>query len=116
MPHTTVSKDYRVSIPEDVRRVVPLQPGQSVRIVADSGVITLVPARSSDEHGSKELELATIRAASAPRTLAELAAIQGVESADSLDDLYGGWPEDELDDGFEVAVRRWRDEELEPAG
>ncbi len=109
MPQATVTRDYRVPIPEEIRRVVPLKPGQSVRIVADDGVIKLMPDRFP-ARGASKLDLAS----STPRTLAELAAIQGVEPAGSLEKLYGGWPEEELDDGFEKAVRRWRDEELEP--
>ena len=42
-----------------------------------------------------------------------LAQQQGVIVADSVDNLMGGWPEDELDDGFENAVIRWRQSELE---
>jgi hypothetical protein len=41
-------------------------------------------------------------------TIDELAALQGVEPIRSLDDVLGGWPEDELDDGFEDAVSQWR--------
>jgi hypothetical protein len=25
-----------------------------------------------------------------------------------LEDLLGGWPEDEINDGFEAALERWR--------
>jgi len=47
-------------------------------------------------------------------SLDELASRQGVSVPHSLDDLEGGWPEDELDDGFENDVHRWRQQELEP--
>lgn len=36
-------------------------------------------------------------------TIDDLAARQGVKPL-RLDDMLGGWPEDELDDGFERAV------------
>lgn len=32
----------------------------------------------------------------------------------SVEDLVGGWPEDELNDGFEEMLARWRKRELEP--
>lgn len=41
-------------------------------------------------------------------TLDELAVAQGVQPVRSLDEVMGGWPEDELDDGFEQALRQWR--------
>jgi hypothetical protein len=46
--------------------------------------------------------------------LDELARQQGVAVPGLTDDLVGGWPPDELDDGFEVALRHWRVSELEP--
>jgi hypothetical protein len=47
------------------------------------------------------------------RTLDEVAAEQGVKPITDLDEALGGWPEDELDDGFEQAVASWREAELE---
>jgi hypothetical protein len=35
------------------------------------------------------------------RTLDEVAADQGVKPVTDLDEALGGWPDDELDDGFE---------------
>jgi len=46
-------------------------------------------------------------------TLEELALQQGVAAPNVDDDVGGGWPEDELDDGFEDEVVRWRRRELE---
>lgn len=37
-----------------------------------------------------------------------LAQEQGVRPVERLEDLLGGWPEDQLDDGFEDAVIAWR--------
>lgn len=37
----------------------------------------------------------------------ELARMQGVRPIENFDDLLGGWPDD-IDDGFEEAVARWR--------
>ncbi len=45
MAHVTLSTDYEVTIPEEILREVPIKPGQQVRVVARSGVISLVPAR-----------------------------------------------------------------------
>lgn len=98
MAHAQVSADFRVSIPEEIRRTIPIRPGQNLEIVAGRGVITLVPDPLT-----------------AP-TLEELAAAQGVKPVESLDEVCGGWPEDELDDGFEDTVRRWRDAELRHEG
>jgi len=47
-----------------------------------------------------------------PRTVSEHAAAQGVGPIDSLDAVCGGWPEDEIGDGFEITVRHWRSAEL----
>jgi hypothetical protein len=41
-------------------------------------------------------------------SLEELARQQGVRPVERLEDLVGGWPEDEIDDGFEEALLRWR--------
>ena len=41
-------------------------------------------------------------------TIDELAARQGVQPVRALHDVMGGWPEEELDDGFEQAVVAWR--------
>jgi hypothetical protein len=43
----------------------------------------------------------------------ELAAEHGVKDVTDLDETFGSWPKDELDDGFEHAVASWRDAELE---
>jgi hypothetical protein len=42
----------------------------------------------------------------------ELARLQGVGPVERLEDLLGGWPEDEIDDGFEEAVLRWRQQDV----
>jgi hypothetical protein len=46
-------------------------------------------------------------------SLDELAQRQGVSAPESVDGIGGGWPEDELDDGFENAVTSWRRRERE---
>ena len=46
----------------------------------------------------------------------ELARTQGVSLVRSLDAVLGGWPDDELEDGFEQAVQQWRSAELEQGG
>jgi hypothetical protein len=38
----------------------------------------------------------------------ELARQQGVHPVERLEDLAGGWPADQIDDGFEEALERWR--------
>lgn len=45
----------------------------------------------------------------------ELAKIQGVRPVEYFESLLGGWP-DEIDDGFEEAVARWRGQGLESKG
>jgi hypothetical protein len=46
------------------------------------------------------------------RTLEELAKEQGVRPISDIGELMGGWPKDEIDDGFEDAVRAWRQGDL----
>lgn len=46
-------------------------------------------------------------------TLQELAEAQRVTPVRQSEELVGGWPEDQIDDGFELEVRRWRDSDLE---
>jgi len=43
MPQTTVANDYRIEMPEEVRREVPLKTGQKFQVFVRGGVITLVP-------------------------------------------------------------------------
>ncbi|HEX4496117.1 MAG TPA: hypothetical protein VIE43_10665 [Thermoanaerobaculia bacterium] len=42
----------------------------------------------------------------------DLARQQGVRPVERLEALLGGWPEDEVNDGFEAALERWRQESL----
>lgn len=96
MSAVKVSEQFQIAIPEDVRQIVPLRPGQSVELSAHRGVITLIPD-----------------SATAPFSLDRIAAAQGVRPFQSLEQLSGRWPEDDPEDGFAETVRRWRDEELE---
>ena len=59
------------------------------------------------------VEVRTLEAAVRPQgsTIDELARQQGVSVPTSFDDLLGGWPKGEEEDGFEEAVARWRGEE-----
>ena len=41
-------------------------------------------------------------------TIEELARMQGVRPVEDFESLLGGWPADEIEDGFEDAVARWR--------
>lgn len=41
-------------------------------------------------------------------SLEELARQQGTRPAERFEDFAGGWPEDQLDDGFEEALERFR--------
>ncbi len=49
-------------------------------------------------------------------SLDELCRRQGVPPLTAADDLAGGWPPDDLDDGFEAAVRHWRAAETDRGG
>jgi len=40
---------------------------------------------------------------------------KGVSVSAAIGEMLGGWPEDELDDGFENVVASWRERELEQA-
>jgi hypothetical protein len=71
---------------------IPLAPGTEVRVEA------VAPA------GADFWE---------PCSLEELARRQGVPVPESPEEMVGGWPDDELHDGFEEAVALWRERELE---
>ena len=43
-------------------------------------------------------------------TLEELAKMQNVRPVERLEDIMGGWPVEELQDGFEEELARWRRE------
>ncbi|MCA1668428.1 MAG: hypothetical protein LC793_13760 [Thermomicrobia bacterium] len=45
-------------------------------------------------------------------TFEELARAQGVQPVRKLEDIMGGWPEDQRDDSFEDAIRAMRQEDL----
>ncbi len=80
-------------------RPVPLPEGTEVRIEP----LRPVEQRESPSHDEFWRD----------RTLDEVAAEQGVKPVTDLDEARGGWPKDELDDGFEQAVASWREAELE---
>jgi len=42
-----------------------------------------------------------------------LAQEQGVSPVEDVEDLLGGWPAEEIEDGFEEAVAAWRRQERE---
>lgn len=42
------------------------------------------------------------------QTFEQLVQEQGVQPATRLSDYQGGWPKDQLEDGFEEAVIEWR--------
>jgi hypothetical protein len=46
-----------------------------------------------------------------PKTFEEIALEQGVQPVKDFDALLGGWPEEDIDDGFEETVRHWRHEQ-----
>ncbi len=43
----------------------------------------------------------------------ELARRQGLSQPIAVEDLVGGWPSDEIDDGFEEVLQDWRRHELD---
>jgi hypothetical protein len=45
-------------------------------------------------------------------SLDEQARRQGVTLPEATEEQLDGWPDDELDDGFEAAVASWREREL----
>jgi|HubBroStandDraft_6_1064221.scaffolds.fasta_scaffold232721_3 hypothetical protein len=48
-------------------------------------------------------------------SLDDLAKQQAVGTAQSMDELLGGWPADEVDDHFEENLQQWRRSESEHA-
>lgn len=43
MSQAVVLKDFRIEIPEEIRREISLSTGQKVQIFARNGVITMIP-------------------------------------------------------------------------
>ena len=43
MAHSSLSSKYQVVIPKEIRKLVPLKPGQGFIVIADHGVIHLIP-------------------------------------------------------------------------
>lgn len=43
----------------------------------------------------------------------QLAAAQDVTEVLNIDSVRGTWPQDDLNDGFDVALRRWRGQDVE---
>ena len=68
MTEVTVSSKYRVIIPKDVRRQVPLWAGQKLSVVVKGGLITLLPDRplASLRGFLKDMKTGEIREKHAP--------------------------------------------------
>lgn len=49
-------------------------------------------------------------------SLGELARQQCVAEPKTVEDLLGGWPAEDREDGFEEALVRWREQELDDRG
>ena len=49
MSTTTLSSDYRISLPEEVRVAMHLRPGQEFELTSLGSVIQLIPKLSTDE-------------------------------------------------------------------
>lgn len=49
-------------------------------------------------------------------SLEELARTQNVRPVERLEQILGGWPKEELQDGFEKELARWREERVEDGG
>ncbi len=46
-------------------------------------------------------------------TLDQLATAQGIPEVSDVDRIRGTWPQDDLSDGFDVALRQWRSQDAE---
>lgn len=49
MSTATLSNDYQISLPKDVRDSLHLRPGQEFELVSSGSVIQLIPKLSTDE-------------------------------------------------------------------
>ncbi|MEX2393304.1 MAG: AbrB/MazE/SpoVT family DNA-binding domain-containing protein [Actinomycetota bacterium] len=49
MAKVVVSPKYQVVIPKEIRRLVPISPGQEIEVIAKDHLIYLVPVPSLDE-------------------------------------------------------------------
>ena len=57
MTNVTLSKNFQIFIPEEIRKTVPLEAGQQIRITAQDGVITLVPITTTGQLPSHPVRL-----------------------------------------------------------
>ncbi len=48
MTAVTVSKDYRITIPKEVRAALDLRPGQKIGLLVEGNHVRLVPIRGID--------------------------------------------------------------------
>ena len=52
----------------------------------------------------------------AKATIEELARLQGIKPVRKLEDIAGGWPEGQEDDGFEKVLAQWRQADMQNRG
>lgn len=98
----------RKQITSDTLRLPELKPFMGKRVE----IIVLDDARSDRDVPRKRISLKPPPHSIPPcKTIDEVAAEQGV-SLKPIEQMLGGWPADELDDGFEETLREWRQEEL----
>ncbi len=62
---------------------------------------------------SVDLPLASATPSASPDFL-RLAREQGVKPVTHLEDLLGGWPVEEREDGFEETLMKWRSLQVQP--
>lgn len=48
MSTTTLSSDYRISLPEEVREAMHLRPGQEFELISQGSIIQLIPKLSPE--------------------------------------------------------------------
>ena len=94
---------------DDERAVEALQLLGDLAAIADDGIVS-EPAAKRKAHQPLVVSGADFVARSLP-DWPTLAAEQGVQPIENIDDLRGDfWPEDETADEFVAAVREWRRE------
>jgi len=49
MTTATLSSDYRISLPEEMRKAMHLRPGQEFELISQGSVIQLIPKLSPEE-------------------------------------------------------------------
>ena len=49
MDTATINKDFRITIPKEIRKSLGISPGQKMTVKASGGVVSVIPEKSTKE-------------------------------------------------------------------